>query len=331
MKEPRIQYVKTSDGVSIAYWTLGEGTPLVFMPYLVMSNIRMEWQRPRRRSFYERLAKRCKVIRYDCRGAGLSDRSVADYSLGGLVLDIEAVVDGLGLESFALFAPARSGPAAITYAADHPARVSRLLLWCSSPRCADLTPAASTTREHALRTLREQDWELYTETIALLRYGWSQAEDAQQVAEMMREGTTPENMQAFDDSLADVDVTGRLHEVKARTLVMHQRKHRYLSFDVARRLAGGISNAQLALLEGESGTIYSEDVDEVLRVIDEFLGESEAQAASDLPSGTAVILFADIVDSTALTERLGDAAFRRKARELGPSLRAVIRGQAGRR
>jgi len=79
--EPCIQYAKTADGVSIAFWTLGEGMPLVHMPVFPFSQIQLEWQNPEYRSWYERLAKERKLVRYDARGTGLSDRDVTDYSL----------------------------------------------------------------------------------------------------------------------------------------------------------------------------------------------------------------------------------------------------------
>ena len=74
--EPRIQYATTSDGVSIAYWTLGEGPPLIWMPPLPISHIQMEWQIPEWRAWDERLAKNRTLIRYDSRGSGLSDSTV---------------------------------------------------------------------------------------------------------------------------------------------------------------------------------------------------------------------------------------------------------------
>ena len=81
MAAPQIQYCTTSDSVSIAYWALGEGTPLIYMPFLMNSHMQLEWQRPEMRAFYEALARRRKLVRYDCRGIGLSDRNVGDYSV----------------------------------------------------------------------------------------------------------------------------------------------------------------------------------------------------------------------------------------------------------
>src|SRR3990170_2954549 len=102
--EPRIQYAKTKDGVSIAYWTLGEGEPLVLMSEPGLSHIQLEWQIPECRRWYERFAEKRMIVRYDGRGVGLSDRDVSNYSLDAWVLDLQAVVNRLGLERFALFA-----------------------------------------------------------------------------------------------------------------------------------------------------------------------------------------------------------------------------------
>ncbi|MCJ7509671.1 MAG: alpha/beta hydrolase, partial [Dehalococcoidia bacterium] len=146
--EPRIQYAQTTDGVSIAFWTLGEGTPLVAMPTMPLSNIQLEWQIPEARRWYERLSEKRKLVRYDGRGSGLSDRDVTDYSLEAHVLDLEAVVDRLRLERFTLFGMTYAGPVAVAYAAGHPERVSQLLLFCSWARTRD-------TASPQLRALRQ--------------------------------------------------------------------------------------------------------------------------------------------------------------------------------
>src|SRR4030067_242589 len=110
--EPRIQYAKTTDGVSIAFWTLGEGMPLVHMS-VAFSHTQMEWQIAEYRRWYERLANKRMLVLYDYRGFGLSERNVTDFSLDAQVLDMEAVVDRLGLEKFALLGLMHSGPVAI--------------------------------------------------------------------------------------------------------------------------------------------------------------------------------------------------------------------------
>ena len=150
--EPSIQYAQTNDGVNIAFWTLGEGEPLVHMPILI-SNIELEWQIPECRRWYERLARGRKLIRYDFRGSGLSQRNVPNlttFALEAQVLDLEAVVDRLGLEKFVLCGFMHSGPPAIAYAARHPERVSRLILWCTYARATDWSQVPQT---QAVRSL----------------------------------------------------------------------------------------------------------------------------------------------------------------------------------
>ena len=79
--EPRIQYAQTADGVSIAFWTLGEGMPLVYMMLPPFTHIGFEWQDPAHRPYYERYARGRKLVRFDTRGTGLSERNVEDYSI----------------------------------------------------------------------------------------------------------------------------------------------------------------------------------------------------------------------------------------------------------
>jgi class 3 adenylate cyclase len=324
--EPRIQYAQTADGVSIAFWTLGEGTPLVQMPWMLATHIELEWQIPEVRRWYERLSEKRKLVRYDCRGAGLSDRDVTDYSLEAHVLDLEAVVNRLRLERFTLFGMSYAGPVAIAYAAGHPERVSQLLLFCSWARTRD----TASPQLRALRQLLDTDWETYTETAAHALLGWSEGEQARRAAAIARESLTQEALQAALRAYREFDVTALLPRVTSPTLVLHRRGLRWLDVAVARGLASRIPDARLTVLKGTLPAPWLEDIEAVVAAIDEFLGEGEeAQPAPDLPEGMAVLLFADIAESTALTEQLGDAAFRTKARELDTSLRSVIRDCGG--
>ena len=320
--EPRIQFAQTKDGVSIALWTLGEGEPFIYMP-AQFSHIQLEWQNRDVRRWYERLAEKRKLVRYDGRGTGLSERDVTDYSLDARLLDLEAVVDHLGLERFALWGLGDSGPVAIAYAARCPQRVSHLVLWCTYAKTSD-PPWLKVMDE-----LVKKDWEIATETIAHVGLGRSAAEEARWWAAFIRESVTPEALGAAAPAADEFDVTHLLGQVKSPTLVLHRRQLPWPEVDVARGLASRIPDARLALLEGEALLPFLEDMESVVAAIEDFLGESEeAEPKAELPEGMAVILFADIANSTALTEQLGDAAFREKARELDTSLRSII-GECG--
>jgi class 3 adenylate cyclase len=323
--EPRIQYAKTSDGVSIAYWTLGDGTPLVHL-FTIMNHIQLEWELEECRHWYERLSENRRLVRFDIRGTGLSKRNVTEQSLDAWVLDLEAVVDRLGLERFALLGLMTSGPVAIAYAARHPERVSHLLLWCAFARASDWL---AVPQIGALRASFDTDYTFYTEAAAHTLLGWSAGEPARRFAALIRAGVSSSEMRAAHAALNKVDVTPLLPLVKAPTLVLHRRGH-VLGVDAAMGLASRIPDARLVLLEGDSGAPYLGDTEAVLTAIDEFLGEGQQPTTTaTLPSGTAVILFADIAGSTALTERMGDVAFRDASRALDAGLRAAIRDAGG--
>jgi pimeloyl-ACP methyl ester carboxylesterase len=118
--EPRIQYAKTKDGVSIAFYVMGEGMPVILMPWIPFSHLEREWHTPELRRVVEPYTETSMLIRYDHRGSGLSDHEVDDRSLAAYLLDLEAIVDRLGFEKCALVPRATSSPVAIAYAARHP-------------------------------------------------------------------------------------------------------------------------------------------------------------------------------------------------------------------
>ena len=319
--EPRVQYAKTADGVSIAFCTMGEGIPLVHMPFIPFSHIQLEWQLPELRSWNDRLARKRMLVRYDGRGWGLSERNVTDYSLDVLMLDLEGVVDRLSLERFALLGPLNLGPVAIAYAARNPERVSHLILWHSWARASDFYRSP---RLRALRELLQRDWELYTETMGHIVWGFSEGAPAHRAAALYRESVTPEALRMAVGAFREFDVAALLPQVKAPTLVLHRRQLPILDLAVARGLAARIPDARLGLLEGDILTPVSGDTEAVLAAIDEFLGEGqEVAAVAEPPAAGAfrTILFTDVEGSTALTERLGDA----KAREVLRAHEGIVR------
>jgi len=314
--EPRIQYAKTADGVSIAFWTLGEGTPFVQMTNPPFSHIQLEWQISGFRRWYERLAEKRKLVRFDGRGTGLSDRNVADYSLDAHMLDLQAVVERLGVQTFVMFAPFHAAPIAIAYAIRHPEAVSQLLLWCPFAR--------SRGRTQAFEALLNRDWELFTEAVAHAVSAWSTAEEGNRHAAYLRECVTAETGRAIYSALPEFDVAAVLSQVRTPTLILQRRQIPLdPGVEVAKGLASGIPDARLALLEGASIFPGVGDMEAVLSAIDEFLGESEktAEALATAPSGLVTILFTDIEGSTRLTQRLGDA----KAQEVLRTHNAIVR------
>ncbi|MCH6555953.1 MAG: alpha/beta fold hydrolase, partial [Chloroflexi bacterium] len=123
---PQVQYAKTSDGVDIAFASMGEGPPLINMQVPVAAHVQRAWAMfP---DILQTLTRTFRLIWYDPRGTGLSDRDAIDFSMEAMMRDFEAVIDRTGLQSFAVLAIADAVPMAVTYAATFPDRVSHLIL-----------------------------------------------------------------------------------------------------------------------------------------------------------------------------------------------------------
>ena len=323
--EPRIQYATTSDGVSIAFWSIGEGLPIVNPPpALPWSHIELEWQIPEWRHWYEHLMEDYQIVRYDNRGSGLSTRNVSESSLETHVRDLEAVVDRLNLQKFALFGIYFNAPIAIAYAVRHPERVSHLILFCAMSKAEDAERTPGT--QEALERLRTLDYEIFTETLAHTVFGWDEGDAAHRVAVYMRESLSAEAARACWESNRDMDASDLLAKVTQPTLVLHRRDFPMLSLEVAKHLAATIPDARLKVLEGASLSPYMGDMRAVLDAVHEFTGVDAARAtvpraahahearaqAHDAPAGPVsagfrTIMFTDMEGSTALTQRLGDA------------------------
>jgi class 3 adenylate cyclase len=306
---PQVRYTKASDGVHIAFWEEGEGSPIVHMPYTPLTHVRLEWDIPEVRRWYERLmASGHALVRYDARGFGLSDREVADYSLEAQMRDLDAVVDALNLEKFTLFSTGDMGMVAVAWAARHPERVSHLVLWCS---WASRARVSGTSQTKSLRALLEQDWVVYTETVANVLLGWSSDVTARQFAAFYRECASPEVLRVSVPALYEWDITDMLPQVKCPTLVMQRRELPTVPVEVAMELARGMTDSRLVLLDGRSPLPFMEDSTAVLGAIADFLGDS-ASAARDVEKAagqsSVTILFTDMEGSTALTQRVGDAS-----------------------
>ncbi len=316
--EPQIQYAKTSDGVSIAFWTLGEGPPLVMMPPAPYFHSLVGWRLPGVRHYFELLAADRKTVRLDHRGFGDSDRTATDFSLEARIRDLEGVLDSIHLRRFALHALYQSGPVAIAFAARHPERVSRFVLLDTSARGDDFFRSE---QERILWQLAAVDWHLYTELESFRFVGWSPGKEGARYAAALREGATFETASATRHATGGFDATELLAQVRSPTLVIHHAAGQRVSIDAARRLAAGISGARLAVLEG---TWLSDNPEETARAVLAFLHEDSAAAApaKELqPASVVTILFTDLAASTALTQRLGDA----RAQELVRAHNAIVR------
>jgi len=313
--EPRIQYAKTSDGVSIAFCVMGEGTPLVMVPPPPLSHAQLAWETWG--YLLKPLAQRFRVVWYDSRGSGLSDRDAVDFSMEAMVRDLDAVVAQTALERFALCSIGDGVPIAVTSAAAWPERVSHLILVDGWVKNSDLLQSPQVQFEVAIR---DKDWVLYTETFSSTWFGFDSPDVARQVAAYMRECVGPDGLRAAYTAMGGWDISGLMSQVRAPTLVAHNRGG-FIPVQHGQRLAGAIPGAHFLVVEDP---FYAG----VPALVEEFVAPADS-AATTPAAGLVTVLFTDIEGSTAMTQRLGDAKAREVLREHERITREALRAHGG--
>jgi pimeloyl-ACP methyl ester carboxylesterase/DNA-binding CsgD family transcriptional regulator len=276
MTAPRISYARSADGVSLAFTVAGDGPAVVFVPWVPFSNMRMEWQNPVLNRVFEQLAQRLVLVHYDGRGTGHSQRDVTDLSLEAMVSDLEAVIDRAGLPEISLLGQYNSCPHAIAYAARHPERVKRMVLFAGSSRGWN---AMSARQTQALLSLIEQDWDLFADTAAHQWMGWSAGQAGRAVAAGIRGAVTPQIARATMQAASAADVTDQLPRVAAPTLVLHPRDMTQIPLEVARCLAMDLPRGRLVILDGAQPVLFTGDPGEVVDMLGDFFCDGVEPAA----------------------------------------------------
>ena len=321
---PRIQFATASDGVRIAYAVAGEGPPLVCTPGWV-SHLEHEWDGPQG-EFNERLARTHQLILYDGRGTGLSDRNVDDFSLNARLRDLEAVVEHLKLERVTLFAWSQSTPIAMVYAAEHPERVSNLILFAAFCGGRERDEREEALLKAVLDMIRAE-WGAGIRTTMGFTHPDADQEEMQQALRYLRQSSTGEVAARILEEGTHTDVRQYLPRIRAPALVVHSRDDNAVPLEQGRQVASLLPNARFMVIEGDHHLPYHGDTDTLLRAIEDFLGVEPSSAApltkaAPAPSDAPVtILFTDMESSTALTQRLGDA----QAQELVRTHNTIVR------
>jgi DNA-binding CsgD family transcriptional regulator/pimeloyl-ACP methyl ester carboxylesterase len=273
--DPDLRYVDTVDGVTIAHQVLGRGPLLVWLPSL--GHVRAQWRVPMLREAYTRLARSVRLVLYDGRGTGSSDRRVdlADLGLDAHLRDLDAVVGAVaGDEPAALLGWYHAVPTALAFAAAHPTRVSRLVLFGA----ARLRDAVSPAQTQALLSLMEQDWDLFADTAAHTWLGWSAGESGRTFAEVLRTAAAPAVATAWFTQARDIDVTELLHLVGAPALVLHRQGERQIPVEVSRRLAAALPGGRLVELAGHTPTLFLESPQADQDLVSRFVVHGEVAA-----------------------------------------------------
>ncbi len=308
----RIRYLRSSDGMQLAWAEAGEGAVVVKAANW-LTHLEYEWESPVWRHWIRFFAEHFRFLRYDERGCGMSDRRVGDLSFDRWVEDLEAVVDAAGIEQpFTLLGMSQGASVCVAYASRHPERVSGLLLYGAYARGWARRGDPDGEREYqAITELVRRGWgrdnPAFRQVFTSRFIPGASSEQIEWFNELCRKTASPDVAAVLLESRSLIDVTDLLGKVRAPTLVIHARDDAVCPITEGRFLASGIPGAQFVeldsanhiLLEGEPAwTRFRQAALEFLGL--EVPGGQDPAFASLSPRERDVLVL--------ITEGLGNAA-----------------------
>ena len=309
--DPKTEYARSGD-VHIAYQVVGQGPlDLVYVPGWV-SHVEQAWEEPTLARFLRRLGSFSRLIVFDKRGTGLSDR-VPDDKLPTLeerMDDLRAVMDAAGSERAAVFGVSEGGNLCALFAATYPERTTSLVMFgCFAKRIwsPDYPWAPTPEKRQQEYELVEREW---GNLMDLARYVPSKIGDqafARHLTAYMRSAASPGAAVALLRMNTQIDIRLVLPTIRVPTLVIHRTGDRDAHVEEGRWLAARIPGARFVELPGDDHLPWVGDQDAILDEIQEFL--TGIRQSPELDRALATVLFTDIVGSTELAARLGDRAW----------------------
>lgn len=317
-------YARNGD-VHIAYQVIGAGpVDLVYTPG-IWSNLDVMWEWPSWARYLERLASFSRLILFDMRGVGLSDRGSEPPTLELQMDDVGAVMDAAGSDQAAIFGGARGGAMTMLFAASYPERTQALILYAPIARSvrADDWPYGRSEKEQQ-RFYDRFTAEMGTAENLDLQGPSHDASFKQWWARFERLGASPGAWRELAEILGQLDVRAVLEHIQAPTLVLHRHGDRILDVAQGRAIAQRIPGARFVELPGEDHIPILGDPDAIVDEIEEFL--TGVRPAPEPDRMLTTVLFTDIVDSTKRAAELGD----RRWRDLLVQHHGMVRGHLGR-
>jgi pimeloyl-ACP methyl ester carboxylesterase len=309
---PATRYARAGDGLSIAYQVIGSGPPdLVWVPGWI-SHVEVAWEEPTMARFFERLASFSRLILFDKRGTGMSDR-VPESMLPTLETrmdDVRSVCDAIGSERSALFGVSEGAPMCAMFAATYPERTAAIILFGGYARrkvAPDYSSGISAEHHDAFLESIARDW---GGPVGLDERAPSRRGDPrfrENWARLLRLGASPGAALALTRMNAEIDVRPLLPSIRVPTLVLHRAGDQVIPLAAGRYLAERIPDASFVELAGDDHLPWIGDTEAVLGEIQEFL--TGVRTGAEPNRMLATVLFTDIVGSTARAAALGDTAW----------------------
>ena len=328
MSAPKVKYARNGD-VSIAYAVGGEGpVDLLFVPGFV-GNLDVALSHPVLTSYWDRLRGFARVIWFDKRGQGLSDRGL--YTVEDVAADAVAVLDAVGVERASVFGVSEGGTASTMLAATYPDRVDSMVLYGTYARILRGDDFPEGIPLEALRASWDRLEESWATPESLRMFAPAQADDPELQdfwARMLRSGVTPSVFRTLGEMYLGLDVRPLLPGVRAPTLVLWREGDRLIPPNLSRVVADGIPGARGVGLPGDAHLFFAGDATPLLDEVEEFVtGRLPAKRTERILS---TVLFVDIVDSTRRATELGDRAWRDLLQGAERAWRREIEREGGR-
>lgn len=309
---PETRYAGSGE-LSIAYQVVGEGPPdILFVPGFV-SNVELMWDVPWINRLLERLTAMGRVVVFDKRGTGLSDRTLGSGSAEDRMDDLRAVADAADTHDAVLIGLSEGGPLAILFATTYPERVRSLVLWGTFARLLEAPDYPSPFTPELADAFIAQVKEQWGSGRALRNFVHHLPDDAatdRSMARYERQTATPGVVADALFHNTRIDVRGALSAVQVPTLVVHRTEDPLVPVAHARAMADGIAGARFVELPGDwhvNGQVGGDD--EVFDLISDFLTDGEPVRKREVDRVLATVLFTDIVDSTTRAMTAGDRSW----------------------
>jgi pimeloyl-ACP methyl ester carboxylesterase len=309
---PETRYAKSGD-VLIAYQVTGHGDDTLVLAPGTVSHLDMDWEIPLRADFIQRLSSMFRLIRFDKRGTGLSDRPTAMATLEQRADDIRAVMDAVGVGSAIILGVSEGASMAAMFAATYPERTRALLIWGGMARFV-------ATEDHPWGMSREESDRLIQDMQSNWPSEWyirgpgagfgPDAEDAlvQLFIRYGRAAASPSAAAAYERMNAEIDIRPILGAIKVPTLVMNRTGDPVAACDAARDLAKRISGARFVEFPGNTHSMQAIAPEKVLAEIQAFVTGARPALVDDRMLAT--VLFVDVANSTEALSALGDHAWK---------------------
>ncbi|HEV3351863.1 MAG TPA: adenylate/guanylate cyclase domain-containing protein [Acidimicrobiales bacterium] len=307
---PEIQYAVNGD-VHLAYQVVGEGPPDIVFIWGPFSNIEVVWEHPPARRNLERFSSFGRLIQFDRRGTGLSDRAVALPTLEEQMDDVVAVLDAVGSDRAALIGGGDGAFMTLLFAATHPDRTSALVLSDARVRivASEDFPWAFTAEQWAdLRAMLRDNWGSGISQYAAAPSTLGDETARQWWARLERQSLGPGDVTRMFDLVVQTDVRPVLPTIQVPTLVLHRTGDQFCPIAQGRYYAEHIPGARFVELPGEDHAGWEGDADPGNDEIEEFITGHRPMYEPDRVLAT--VLFTDIVGSTEKARELGDRRWR---------------------